>query len=78
VKSARRLTNSIGKGVWLEAQVLIVGRVLSVTVEAGGASPIHCCRVVTCKGHLSSPKPTRVPAAGVWLCVTGGRAVTVR
>src|SRR5947208_3365482 len=59
------------KALWLEAQVLIVGGVLSVTVKLAVQVDSLFDASMTCKVTVVTPKPTRVPAAGVWLMCIG-------
>src|SRR5438552_9319351 len=59
------------KALWLEAQVLMVGGVLSVTVKLAMQVDSLFAASMTCKVTVVTPKPTRVPAAGVWLMCTG-------
>src|SRR5438477_2442575 len=59
------------KALWLEAQVLIVGGVLSVTVKLAVQVDSLFAASMTCKVTVVTPKPTRVPAAGDWLICTG-------
>src|SRR5438876_3899498 len=59
------------KALWLEAQVLMFGGVLSVTVKLAVQVDSLFAASMTCKVTVVTPKPTRVPAAGVWLMCTG-------
>src|SRR5437899_3101422 len=59
------------KALWLEAQMLIVGGVLSVTVKLAVQVDSLFAASMTCKVTVVTPKPTRVPVAGVWLRCTG-------
>src|SRR5439155_520526 len=63
--------NPSAKALWLEAQVLTVGGVLSVTVKLAVQVDSLFAASMTCKVTVVTPRPTRVPAAGVWLMCTG-------
>src|SRR5438093_13665024 len=56
---------SSAKALWLEAQVLMVGGVLSVTVNLAVQVDSLFAASMTCRVTVVTPKPTRVPAAGV-------------
>src|SRR5205823_13419828 len=49
----------------------MVGGVLSVTVKLAVQVDSLFAASMTCKVTVVTPKPTRVPAAGVWLICTG-------
>src|SRR5258708_4861235 len=53
------------KALWLEAQVVITGGVLSVTVKLAVQVDSLFAASRTCKVTGVTPKPTSVPAAGV-------------
>src|SRR5947207_1041545 len=59
------------KALWLEAQVLTVGCVLSVTVKLAVQVDSLFAASMTCKVTVVTPRPTRVPATGVWLMCSG-------
>src|SRR5438094_4723100 len=72
VKSgARACQTPSAKALWLEAQVLMVGGVLSVTVNlAVQVDSLFAARSEE-RRVGKERKPTRVPAAGNWLMCTG-------
>src|SRR5216683_802462 len=59
------------KALWLEAQVVITGGMLSVTVKVAVQVDSLFAASLTCKVTGVTPKPTSVPAAGVWVICSG-------
>src|SRR5436309_15825572 len=59
------------KALWLEAQVLTVGGVLSVTVKLALQFDSLLPASMTCKFPYTTLFRSRVPAAGDWLICTG-------
>src|SRR5882724_1342076 len=59
------------KALWLLAQVVITGRVLSVTVKVAVQVDSLFAASLTCKVTVVTPRPTSVPAAGVWVICSG-------
>src|SRR5438445_1520769 len=55
----------LAKALWLEVQVVIIGGVLSVTVNVAVQVDSLLAASVTCKVTVVTPRPTSVPAAGV-------------
>src|SRR2546426_3428391 len=55
------------KALWLEAQVVITGAVLSVTVKVVVQAALLPAASVAVTVITCTPNPTRVPAAGDWL-----------
>src|SRR5438445_805150 len=60
---------------WLEAQVVITGGMLSVTVNVAVQVDSLFAASLTCKVTGVTPRPTSVPAAGVWLICSGADAL---
>src|SRR5438309_435396 len=61
----------LAKALWLEAQVVITGGVLSVTVKVAVQVDSLFAASVTCKVTVVTPRPTSVPAAGLWVICSG-------
>src|SRR5260370_1109631 len=61
----------LAKALWLEAQVVITGGVLSVTVKVAVQVDSLLAASVTCKVTVVTPRPTSVPAAGLWVICSG-------
>src|SRR3989441_809004 len=61
----------LAKALWLEAQVVITGGVLSVTVKVAVQVDSLFAASMTCKVTVVTPRPTSVPAAGLWLICSG-------
>src|SRR5881296_2706149 len=59
------------KALWLEAQVVITGGMLSVTVKVAVQVDSLVAASLTCKVTVVTPRPTSVPAAGVWVICSG-------
>src|SRR6266851_1239080 len=59
------------KALWLEAQVVITGGVLSVTVNVAVQVDSLLAASMTCKVTVVTPRPTNVPGAGVWVICSG-------
>src|SRR5712691_2639038 len=59
------------KALWLEAQVVITGGVLSVTVKVAVQVDSLLAASMTCKVTVVTPKPTSVPAAGLCVICSG-------
>src|SRR6267142_2334742 len=53
------------KALWFEAQVVITGAVLSVTVKLAVQVDSLLAASMTCKVTVVTPRPASVPAAGV-------------
>src|SRR3989442_598021 len=55
----------LAKALWFEAQVVIVGGVLSVTVKVAVQVASLVAASMTCSVTVVTPSPTNVPAVGV-------------
>src|SRR2546427_1813853 len=60
------------KALWLEAQVVITGGMLSVTVNVAVQVDSLFAPSMTCKVTVVTPRPTIVPAAGGRVICSGG------
>src|SRR6266436_4345014 len=61
----------LAKALWLEAHVVITGGMLSVTVNVAVQVDSLFAASITCKVTVVTPRPTSVPAAGVWVICSG-------
>src|SRR5438094_840806 len=59
------------KALWLEAQVLTVGGVLSVTVKLAVQVDSLFAASMTCKATVATPLPSTALFRSVWLICTG-------
>src|SRR5437867_3072916 len=55
----------LAKALWFEAQVVMVGGVLSVTMKLAAQVDSLVAPSVTCKATVVTPRPTGAPRAGV-------------
>src|ERR1051326_5256526 len=62
---------TLAKALWLGAQVVIEGAVLSLTVKLAVQVDSLLAASLTWRVTVVTPKPTVVPELGVWLTVTG-------
>src|SRR5438876_9053814 len=61
----------LAKALWFEAQVVMVGGVLSVTVKVAVQVDSLVAASVTCSVTVVTPRPTSVPASGVCVIDSG-------
>src|SRR5438876_12109485 len=61
----------LAKALWFEAQVVMVGGVLSVLVDALAMFDSLVAASVTCSVTVVTPRPTSVAATGVWVIDSG-------
>src|SRR6266511_992248 len=59
------------KALWFEAQVVITGGLLSVTVNVAVQVDSLFAASMTCNVTVVTPRPTSVPATGVWVICSG-------
>src|SRR5881394_1683825 len=59
------------KALWLGAQLVIVGGVLSVTVKVAVQVDSLLAASLTCRVMVVTSSPREVPAVGVWVTTTG-------